>query len=46
MKSTEKYAAPELTLVGETSDVVFGLGAVGSDYLCEVEVPEMEFAAD
>jgi hypothetical protein len=46
MSSKEQYATPELTLVGETSDVVFGLGGVGADYLGELEIPDFEFLAD
>jgi len=46
MNTQEKYSAPELKLVGETSEVVFGLGGVGDDYLVELYLPEMEFAAD
>lgn len=46
MNSTEKYSAPELKLIGETSDVVFGLGGAGDDYIAEMSIPEMEFAAD
>jgi len=42
----ENYSAPELKLVGTTDDTVFGLGGVGADYLCQMEVPDMEFAAD
>ena len=46
MNPKETYSAPELVVVGETSDVVFGLGGAGDDYLSEMNIPEMEFAAD
>jgi len=46
MNAKETYSAPELVLVGETSDVVFGLGGAGDDYIAELNIPEMEFAAD
>ena len=46
MKTSEQYVAPELKLVGETKDVVFGLSGVGVDYANEIYIPEMDFAAD
>jgi hypothetical protein len=46
MNTREKYETPELKLVGDTSDVVFGLGGAGDDYIAELNIPEMEFAAD
>jgi len=46
MRTKEQYIAPELTLVGETKDVVFGLPGVGDDYAGEIYIPEMDFETD
>lgn len=46
MKTKPQYAAPELTLVGTTDEVVFGLGSVGVDYANEIYIGEMDFAVD
>ena len=41
-----EYAAPELKLVGETSDVVLGLPGVGGDYDGQDYIPDFEFYED
>jgi hypothetical protein len=43
---TEQYLVPELTLVGETNDVVFGSLRVGTDSSGQKMPSEMEFEAD
>lgn len=42
----EQYIAPELRLVGQTDEVVLGLGGVGSDAWGEISIPDMEFLPD
>ena len=42
----DEYAAPELKLVGETSQVILGLPGVGGDPDGEIFVPDFEFQAD
>ena len=42
----EQYIAPELKLVGQTDEVVLGLGGVGPDVWGEEYIPEMEFLPD
>ncbi|HYL73910.1 MAG TPA: hypothetical protein VEU96_06870 [Bryobacteraceae bacterium] len=46
MRTTEQYVAPELKLVGETDNLVFGLTQVGDDYAGEIYIPEMDFETD
>jgi hypothetical protein len=46
MTRKKQYTEPELTLVGATDEVVFGLVDVGADYANEFYVAEMDFAAD
>jgi len=42
----EEYAAPELKLVGETTEVVLGIPGIGGDYDSQDFVPDFEFCAD
>lgn len=42
----DEYAAPELKLAGETSDVVLGIPGVGGDYDGQDYIPEFEFYED
>ena len=46
MRTKEQYVAPELKLVGETDEVVFGIDGVGGDYAGEIYIPEMDFETD
>jgi hypothetical protein len=46
MKDKKEYAAPELTLIGEASDVVRGLGGLGIDIRGELLVSDLEFESD
>jgi len=46
MNAKDQYVVPELKLVGQTSDVVFGSSGIGLDFGGEVLIPDMEFAAD
>jgi hypothetical protein len=46
MNPKDQYVVPELKLVGQTSDVVFGSLGFGEDFAGEILVPDMEFAAD
>jgi hypothetical protein len=46
MNATDQYIVPELTLVGQTADVVFGQGGIGGDFAGEMIILDMEFAAD
>jgi hypothetical protein len=46
MNAKDQYVVPELKLVGNAEDVVFGLGGFGGDFAGELLVPDMEFAAD
>ena len=46
MPQKKQYATPELTLIGTTDEVVFGLTDIGADYANEIYIPEMDFAAD
>jgi hypothetical protein len=46
MKDRKEYAAPELTLIGEASDVVRGLGGLGIDIRGELLVSDLEFESD
>lgn len=42
----EQYTAPELKLVGEAKDVVFGNGFLGVDFWNEVLSTDFEFQMD
>ena len=42
----DEYAAPELKLVGETSQVVLGIPGVGGDPDGQNIVPDFEFQTD
>jgi hypothetical protein len=42
----EKYVAPELTLVGETDQVVLGSTGIGTDFRSQLIPPDMEFETD
>jgi hypothetical protein len=46
MKTKEQYVAPELKLVGDTDDLVFGMSGVGADYAGEIYIGHMDFEAD
>jgi hypothetical protein len=46
MNTKDQYVVPELKLVGQTADVVFGAGGFGEDFASEILIPDMEFAAD
>ena len=46
MNTKDQYVVPELKLVGQAADVVFGAGLLGDDYGGEIFIPDMEFAAD
>jgi hypothetical protein len=40
------YEAPELTLVGETSEVVMGIASFGGDSNGHLAAPDFEFEED
>jgi hypothetical protein len=40
------YEAPELTLVGETSEVVMGIASFGGDSNSHLAAPDFEFEED
>ena len=42
----EEYTVPELTLVGETTQVVLGVPGVGGDYDSQDIISDFEFCAD
>ena len=42
----EQYIAPEIKLVGQTDQVVLGLGAAGPDVWGEIWIQDMEFLPD
>jgi hypothetical protein len=46
MTNKVQYSAPELKLVGETDDLVFGLIGVGGDYAGELYISDMDFQDD
>jgi len=46
MNTKDQYAAPELKLVGQATDVVMGMTDAGSDYAGEIYIPSMDFQAD
>jgi hypothetical protein len=46
MTDRKEYAAPELTLIGEASEVVRGLGSLGVDIRGELLVSDFEFESD